>query len=121
MSFYRENIFAFIQVLEKHGSLFTEQDKTGLEKLFRDFKENAEQISKEISAWYKTRSEIENIQNIQLKIIKSMTETRGPGGSRPKPIPKDKELVRLLENAIRRLSQPTSQNQEKADEKSDKT
>ena len=120
MSFYRENIFAFIQVLEKNSSLFTEQDKTGLNKLLRDFTGNAEKFSKEISAWYEDLPEIKNVQNIQLKMLKSISDeslTRGPGGSRPKPIPKDKELVRLLENAIRRLSQPTDQHKDKTDDK----
>jgi len=122
MSFYKQNISAFIQILKQHSNLFLKHT-TALNDLLENLPEDAEQISRAISVWCEERPEILKIQTDTIQSLSDSSETltRGFGGSPPPPPdpapnPAEKKKLRKeLINAIRRFTSP-SQSQDKSDE-----
>lgn len=119
MSFCKNNITAFVRLIENCPALFSEKDRADLNELLHTFTGDAEHISRAVSEWYRARPEIWNAQVELLGFLCSDDEVRrGPGGvPPPPPDPEDdRKLKELLKNAIRKLSAPPSNAQDKANE-----
>ncbi len=66
MSFYKQNISAFIQILKQYNNLFSHY-KTVLNDLLENLPEDVEEISKAVSKWCEDYPEIYKIQTDAIK------------------------------------------------------
>lgn len=100
MSFYQQNLEAFLQLLEEQPQLFTESKRQELMALIEPLPDDGEKLSIAIASWYENHDEIESAQ---LKILNNsrLEADRLPGtkvGNVPQPNQKiNKET---LKNAI---------------------
>lgn len=62
MTFHKQNIEAFIQLLKTRRSLFSAQDRASLDKLAASFPDDEEKISEAIASWYEQRPKILDAQ-----------------------------------------------------------
>jgi hypothetical protein len=117
MSFYKQNLIAFIHIMEQHHDLFSKH-KDALTDLLENLPKDAEQISRAIDAWCENHHEIYKIQTQTINECKGTLhsgKTRGPFGTLPSSSPDDKKLREKLLNAIRRVAS-SSQPQDKPNE-----
>ncbi|NJM23778.1 MAG: hypothetical protein HC836_47155 [Richelia sp. RM2_1_2] len=131
-SFSEQNIKAFIELLNNQPSLFSCQELEELEKEVASLKDDIEELSKFISAWYLQRPTIRDAQytilkpdDSQEKLIPIDPARLIPNDSQEKLSPNNGGFTKpqnnsdinkkLLENSIKKASDSISNNPKEQD------
>ena len=102
MSFSKQNVDAFIELLTAQRSLFTSDDLAELEELVAPLPDDIETLSNVISEWCEKHPEIDEAQ---LKLLPSKSGEKEPGSKEGKVKTPDYELNKqTLQNAIQQSS-----------------
>ncbi len=107
MSFAAQNLYAFMELLATHPSLFSPQNFVELEELIYSTPDDMEQMSTVIASWYQ---EYPNILKSQLEILKKYATNldsnhKSPGDKKANTnIPKYELDKKNIINAIQQSS-----------------
>lgn len=105
MSFYEQNLEAFIELLNnKRSSLFSAEDRTNLAQLIDPLPDDIEKLSVVIAAWYQKHPKILDAQ-LDLLNKKPTTFERVPGTTTGNiKTPENQLNKEVLKNAIQQSS-----------------
>ncbi len=108
MSFYEQNLEAFIELLnDKRSSLFSAQDRAELAQLIKPLPDDIEKLSVAIAAWYEKHPKILDAQLAQLntQLSSGASFDRLPGSKVANIKTPDYQLNKqVLQNAIQQSS-----------------
>lgn len=125
--FYEKNIMVFLVLLMNKLPLFSLQDLVEVQQLIDNLPDDIEEISKTLCAWYEKRQKIcieqfKLLKTITKSDIQKIMETErldiDKNGDIVKPKTLGKEIVQeIVQNAIKKFSEPTDDNQSSQSEK----